>query len=80
MRLFKGFNMFKNILSSEGKRSTSKVFEAPTKGNYTTGRGVQAGDDFGVGHTNPVGSFGFSKTEALPSGCKKTDPDNLYIT
>ena len=37
------------------ERKASKTFAAPSKEQATTGRFMQAGDDYGVGHRQPVG-------------------------
>lgn len=38
------------------ERKASASFAAPTKERATTGRWMNAGDNYGVGHRNPVGS------------------------
>ena len=45
------------------KRTSSKDFVAPTKEQATTGRFMQAGDDYGVGKTQPVGREGNPKKD-----------------
>jgi hypothetical protein len=60
-------------------RTTSKDFVAPTKEQATTGRFMQAGDDYGVGHRTPVGTFKASSIESgpIPFGCKALNPDEI---
>ena len=38
-------------------RKSSKTFAAPDKEQATTGRFMPAGDNYGVGHANPIGTF-----------------------
>lgn len=56
------------------KRKTSSSFKAPTKEEATTGRYMEAGDDYGIGHKSPVGHEGNPKKNAptLPFGRVKT--------
>ena len=46
-------------------RAASKNFAAPTRDEATTGRFMQAGDYYGIGHKNPVGN---EKASGLKSG------------
>ncbi len=48
------------------KRSTSKSFVAPTKEQATTGRFMDAGDYYGVGHKQPVGTEKMSDKSPIP--------------
>ncbi len=47
-------NPFKNPLSPKEKKA-DKSFAAPSKDRATTGRFMEAGDEYGVGHRTPVG-------------------------
>lgn len=60
------------------ERKTSKNFVAPTKEEATTGRFMQAGDDYGVGFRNPVSKFEASNKGPIPYGCKRVDPDEVF--
>jgi len=56
------------------KRKPAKSpFNAPTKEGATTGRFMQAGDDYGVGHRQPVGRQGNPKqrVDVLPFDHRK---------
>jgi len=45
-------------------KSASKDFAAPSKEMATTGRFMNAGDNYGVGHKQPVGRMGNPKQDA----------------
>ena len=69
---------FKNPLAPR-ERKSSKTFIAPTKEEATTGRFMDAGDEYGVGFKAPVGKM---KAEGLNKGpipqmCERIDPENL---
>lgn len=57
------------------ERKTSRNFAAPTKGQATTGRFMVAGDDYGVGHRQPVGKEKVSDKSPIPQGAKCFLPD-----
>jgi hypothetical protein len=48
------------------KRTASKDFVAPTRDQATTGRFMQAGDNYGTGFNQPVGSTKVSSKPAMP--------------
>ena len=48
------------------QRKTSSPFAAPTKEQATTGRFMDAGDNYGVGHRNPIGAFKQSNETPIP--------------
>ena len=72
--------MFKNPIAPESRKADS-TFEAPTKGNATTGKFMRAGDDYGCGYKTPVGSLKTKsiKEGPIPFGCKAYDPNELRI-
>ena len=58
-------------------RTSSKWFIAPTKEQGTTGRFMPAGDDYGLGYTNPIGSKVEKKdVPTLPRESKCFNPDD----
>lgn len=67
---------FKNPLAPKG-RMCSKTFAAPTKEQATTGMFMRAGDDYGVGHKNPIGKLEASKEMAVPQESKCIDPNSI---
>lgn len=69
--------MFDNILDPNKDRRSSKDFVAPTKEQATTGRFMSAGDKYGVGHRNPIGSFKQSDKGAVPMTKKMADPNSV---
>jgi hypothetical protein len=71
--------MFKDPIAVK-TRKTSKDFVAPTKEQATTGtKFMRAGDDYGVGHRTPVGSFKASSLESgpIPMKSKCVDPNEI---
>lgn len=69
--------MFKNILDPNKDRKSSKDFVAPTKEQATTGRYMNAGDKYGVGHRNPVGTEKVSNISPIPRQAACFDPDSV---
>lgn len=61
------------------ERKSSKTFQAPSKEKATTGRFMDAGDNYGVGFRNPVGKEQASHIEdgPIPFGCYRVNPDEL---
>lgn len=59
------------------KRSTSETFVAPTKEGATTGRYMDAGDNYGVGHRQPVGSEKVSEVSPIPQKAFCFDPKEV---
>jgi hypothetical protein len=57
------------------KRTTSYDFAAPRKERATTGRFMDAGDNYGVGHTQPVGTEKMSAKSPIPQKAFCFDPD-----
>lgn len=59
------------------ERLCSRDFVAPTKEQATTGRFMQAGDDYGIGRKTPVGKFKASGIESgpIPLRSKSFNPD-----
>lgn len=70
--------MFKDPIAVKTRR-TSKDFVAPTKEKATTGRFMPPGDDYGIGHRTPVGSFKASSIESgpIPMKSKCVNPDEI---
>lgn len=64
---------FKNKLENKTPSPSSFAFEykAPHY-DQRSGRAVKAGESYGVGHTQPVGSTTHSKGYAVPTGRVKT--------
>ena len=62
------------------KRMSSKTFAAPTKEQATTGRFMQAGDNYGVGHRTPVGKTTCSGPASgpIPQKSKCFSPEELF--
>lgn len=60
-------------------KKTSSNFAAPSKEQATTGRWMDAGDDYGLGFKNPVGNFGASSYDMgpIPLSCRVINPDEL---
>lgn len=48
------------------QRKSSKTFAAPTKCKAYNGRFMMAGDDYGVGFNQPIGTEVQTKKEAIP--------------
>ena len=71
---------FKNPLSPKERR-TSRNYAAPTKEQATTGRWMNAGDDYGLGHRTPVGTEKVSGMSSgpIPQKSKCMNPDMLNI-
>jgi hypothetical protein len=75
-----GTNMadpFKNPLSPR-ERQTSSTFAAPTKEQATTGRWMQAGDNYGVGYRTPIGKERASDMSSgpIPQKSKCMNPED----
>lgn len=62
------------------KRQMEFPFQAPTKEQATTGRYMQAGDDYGIGHRQPVGHEGNPKESAgvLPRESKCFSAEGIF--
>jgi hypothetical protein len=58
------------------QRSTSRDFVAPRKEQATTGRFMDAGDDYGVGFKVKVGSFKVSDKSPIPQKAHACDPQD----
>ena len=52
------------------KRESSKTFAAPTKCQAYDGRFMMAGDDYGVGFAQPIGTEKQTGKEAIPQKSK----------
>lgn len=68
--------MFKNPIDPK-MRKTSSNFKAPTKENATTGRFMDAGDNYGVGFKNPVGKDNASSNGPIPMKSFCMDPNEM---
>lgn len=62
-------------------RKTSKTFAAPTKETATTGRFMDAGDDYGIGFRQPVGKEKASglASGAIPQKAKCMNPEEIHF-
>lgn len=56
---------FKDALEVK-ERKASKTFAAPTQARATTGYFMAAGDSYGVGHRNPIGTEKQSSESPIP--------------
>lgn len=70
---FKGFTPPK-------ERKTSYSFKAPTKEEATTGRWMNAGDNYGVGYKCPTGKEKARSLKAgsIPQESKCVDPNEIF--
>lgn len=59
------------------ERTSSRVFAAPTKEQATTGSFMDAGDNYGVGFVNPIGSKKSSSKSPIPQESKCFPSDQV---
>lgn len=59
------------------ERKSSKDFVGPTKDQATTGRYMRAGDDYGSGHKNPVGTEKVSNKSPIPRRSFCYNPEDM---
>lgn len=59
------------------ERVCSKDFKGPTKEEATTGRYMSAGDNYGSGFKNPVGSDKVSSKSPIPRKPSRHNPDEI---
>ena len=55
-------------------RKTSATFVGPRKEQATTGRFMDAGDEYGIGHPAKVGTFGVTGKSPIPQKATCFDP------
>jgi len=70
--------MFKNRIAPK-ERKAGKAFVAPTKEQATTGLFLHAGDNYGSGYTQPVGTHKASSKGPIPMQCQCFSVDEMGI-